>query len=158
MGNNCHVYNDYNQHHSKLSKKSINHWNKIYVMMATINGFQYLPNDKFCRYEDDNDGAQDYEYPLLWRHNGRDGVSNNQPHDIVYSAVHSVADQRKHQSSASRASVRGIHRWPVNSPDKWPVTREMFPFDDVIMSQLNDECDDWKGARLRLWNEEVYST
>ena len=27
----------------------------------------------------------------------------------------------------------GIHRWPVNSPHKWPVTRKMFPFDDVIM-------------------------
>ena len=24
--------------------------------------------------------------------------------------------------------------WPVNSPYKWPVTRKMFPFDDVIMS------------------------
>ena len=29
--------------------------------------------------------------------------------------------------------VRGIHRWPVNSPHEWPVTRKMFPFDDVIM-------------------------
>ena len=32
--------------------------------------------------------------------------------------------------------MRGIHRWPVNSPHKWPVTREMFPFDDVIMCLL----------------------
>ena len=52
---------------------------------------------------------------------------------IVYSAVYSDADQRKHQSSASLAFVRGIHRGPVNSPHKGPVTREMFPFDDVIM-------------------------
>ena len=52
---------------------------------------------------------------------------------IVYSAVHSGADQRKHQSSASLAYVRGIHRGPVNSPHKWPVTRKNFPFDDVIM-------------------------
>ena len=29
--------------------------------------------------------------------------------------------------------MRGIHRWPVNSPHKGPVTRKMFPFDDVIM-------------------------
>ena len=29
---------------------------------------------------------------------------------IVYSAVYSGADQRKHQSSASLAFVRGIHR------------------------------------------------
>ena len=48
--------------------------------------------------------------------------------------VYSGADQRKHQSSATLAFVRGIHRWPVNSPHKGPVTRKMFPFDDVIMS------------------------
>ena len=37
---------------------------------------------------------------------------------IVYSTVYSDADQRKHQSSASLAFVRGIHRSPVNSPRK----------------------------------------
>ena len=52
---------------------------------------------------------------------------------IVYSIVYSGADQSKHQSSASLAFVRGIHRGPVNSPHKRPVTRKMFPFDDVIM-------------------------
>ena len=48
---------------------------------------------------------------------------------IVYSTVYS--DQRKHQSSASLAFVR----WPVDSLHKWPVTRKMFPFDDVIMNK-----------------------
>ena len=52
---------------------------------------------------------------------------------IVCSTIYSGADQRKHQSSASLAFVRWIHRWPVNSPHKWPVTRKMFPFDDVII-------------------------
>ena len=56
---------------------------------------------------------------------------------IVYSTVYSGADQSKHQSSASLAFVWGIHRGPVNSPHKWPVTRKMFPFDDVIMPQGN---------------------
>ena len=37
---------------------------------------------------------------------------------IVYSTVYSGADQIKRQSSAPLASVRGIHRWPVNSPHK----------------------------------------
>ena len=55
---------------------------------------------------------------------------------IVYSTVYSDADQRKHQSSASLAFVWGIHRGPVNSPHKWPVTRKMFPFDDVIMDKI----------------------
>ena len=54
---------------------------------------------------------------------------------IIYSTVHSGADQKKHQSSASLTFVWGIHRWPVNSPHKWPVTRKMFPFNDVIMSE-----------------------
>ena len=57
---------------------------------------------------------------------------------IVYSTVYSGADPRQHQSSASLAFVRGIHRWPVNSPHKWPVTRKLFPFDDVIMHCLSD--------------------
>ena len=52
---------------------------------------------------------------------------------IVYSSVYSGADQRKHQSSASLAFVWGIHWWPANSPQKWPATRKIFPFDDVIM-------------------------
>ena len=50
---------------------------------------------------------------------------------IVYSIVCSCADQRKHQSSASLAFVRGIYRSPVNSPHKEPVTRKMSPFDDI---------------------------
>ena len=52
---------------------------------------------------------------------------------IVYTTVYSDVDQRKHQSSASMAFAWGIHRGPVNPPHKWPVTRKMFPFDDVIM-------------------------
>ena len=55
---------------------------------------------------------------------------------IVYPSVYSGADQRKHQSSASLAFVRGIHWSPVSSPHKGPVTRKMFPFDDVIMKCL----------------------
>ena len=52
---------------------------------------------------------------------------------VVYSIVYSGVNQRKHQSSASLAFVREIHRGPVNFPHKWPITRKMFPFDDVIM-------------------------
>ena len=52
---------------------------------------------------------------------------------VVYSIVYSGVHQKKHQSSASLAFVREIHRGPVNFPHKWPVTRKMFPFDDVIM-------------------------
>ena len=53
---------------------------------------------------------------------------------IVYSTLCSGACQRKYQSSSSLTSVRGNHRWPVNSPHKGPVTRKMIIFDDAIMS------------------------
>ena len=39
--------------------------------------------------------------------------------------------------------MRGIHRWPVNSPHKGPVTRKMIPFDDVIMQ--------WRTRTERNW-------
>ena len=60
---------------------------------------------------------------------------------IVYSTVYSDADQRKHHSSASLAFL--IHRGPVNSPHIWPVTRKMFPFDDVIMYILRIHMSKW---------------
>ena len=66
-----------------------------------------------------------HQETLHWRHNGRDCVPNYQPHDCLH--------QRKHQSFASLAFVWGIYREPVNSPHKWPATRYMFPFDDVIV-------------------------
>ena len=51
---------------------------------------------------------------------------------IVFSTVYLDTDQWKRQSSVSLASVRGIHRWSLNSPHKWSVTEKMFPLDDVI--------------------------
>ena len=74
---------------------------------------------------------------LHWRHNGTI-ASQITSLTIVYSTVYSDAAQRKYQSSASPAFVRGIHRGPVNSPHKWPVTRKTFPFDDVIMNKDNE--------------------
>ena len=60
---------------------------------------------------------------------------------IVCSNVYSGADQIKHQSSTSLPFVEGIHRWPVNFPHKGPVTRKMFPFDDVIMWSIDFSKD-----------------
>ena len=72
---------------------------------------------------------------------------------IVYSTVYSDADQRKHQSSASLAVVRGIHRGPVNSPYKWQVTRIMFPILRVTM--LGNKLDAHVGT---FDNDEKAST
>ena len=54
----------------------------------------------------------------------------------VYSNVYSGTDQNKHQSSASLAFAWGIYWWSVNCPHKWPVTRKMFPFDDIMLIVL----------------------
>ena len=62
---------------------------------------------------------------------------------IVYSSIYSGADQRKYQSSASLAFVRGINRGPANSPHKWPVTSEIVPFDDVIMVSHDSTTEAW---------------
>ena len=59
---------------------------------------------------------------------------------IVYLTVYSDADHRKHQSSASLAFVRGIHRRPMNFPHKWPVTGKMSPFDDVFICIQKNKC------------------
>ena len=63
---------------------------------------------------------------------------------IVYSIAFLCADQRKLQSSAPLAFVRGIHRWQVKSPHKGPVTRKMLPFDDVITESVH------------IWNAAVF--
>ena len=86
---------------------------------------------------------------------------------IVHSTVYSGAHQRKHQSSASLAFVWGIHRWPVNSPHQWPVTRKMFPFDEVIImlycykvslqaflqiGTANPQGNEWDPSFHRSWS------
>ena len=86
---------------------------------------------------------------------------------IVYSTIYSGADQRKHQSSASLAFVPGIHRSPVNSPHKCPVTRKMFPFDDVIMyirlclvtlsKVWWSACPDWPPLQLKVKRKPIIS-
>ena len=61
----------------------------------------------------------------------------------VYSTVYSDADQRKHQSSASLAFVRGIHRRPVNSPHKWPVMPPSHCRDFGLRTNMN-----WHSLRI----------
>ena len=72
--------------------------------------------------------------------------------------VYPGADQRKHQSSASLAFVRGIYRWPVNSPHKGPVTRNMFSFDDVIMiGEIKSRYSERLKQMLSLYTEYIPS-
>ena len=59
---------------------------------------------------------------------------------VVHSKVHSGADQRKHQSSASLAFMRGIHRRPVNSPTQMASNAEN---DSIWWSHH----EDWNGPQ-----------
>ena len=94
------------------------------VIHNKVNG-QYMNN--FCF---DVVYAKLVKYALIFRHYNDVTMSAMASQitslTILYSVVYSNGDQRKHQSSASLAFVRGIHRWPVNSPHKWPVTRKCF--------------------------------
>ena len=69
---------------------------------------------------------------LQWRHNGHDSVSNHQPHGCLLNRLF-----RRRSKKTSKLCVTGLcvgnSPGPANSPHKGPVTRKMFPFDDVIM-------------------------
>ena len=74
--------------------------------------------------------------PLQWHHNGRDSVSNHQPHHCLLNRLF-----RRRSKKISKLRVTGLcagnSPGPVNSPHKWPVMRKMFPFDDVIMTRVH---------------------
>ena len=77
------------------------------------------------------------ETQLLWRHNGYDGTPNHQPYDYLFNCSF------RHRSK-KKSKLRVTDICVGKSPDKWPVTRKMFPFDDVIrktqhsLSNLNE--------------------
>ena len=65
------------------------------------------------------------------------GVSNHRKPSIC-STVCSGAHQRKYQNQCYWPFVRGIHRWPVDSPHKEPVTRKLWTW-EVIEDKTNFE-------------------
>ena len=80
-----------------------------------------------------------WSYPLQWHHYEHDGIPNHQTHDCLLKCLF------KHRSKkTSKLRITGLCEGnspvnsegnsPVNSLHKGPVTRKMFPFDDVIMS------------------------
>ena len=69
-------------------------------------------------------------YALRWRHNDHDGVSNHQPHHCLLNCLFG-----RRSKKTSKLHVTGL--CARNSPHKWPVTRKMFPFNDVIMVAIH---------------------
>ena len=117
------------------------YWKVTKCHLIDAEGVKVCQCDSFqCLQEQSSSKPDDlYPYTLQWRHNERDGVSNYQPQDCLLN--HLFKTQIKENIKAvSLAFVRGIHRWPVNSQHKGPVTWKMFPFDDVIMRQYHINC------------------
>ena len=95
--------------------------------------------------------------PLLWHHNEHDSVSNHQPRGCLLDRLF-----RRRSKKTSKLRVTGLcvgnSPGPVNSPHKGPVTRKMFPFDDVIMherypySVTHKQCWLFQWIKLHLWN------
>ena len=71
-------------------------------------------------------------FPLQWCHNDHDCVSTHQPGGCLLNPLF-----RHRSKKTSKLRVTGLcvgnSPGPVNSPHKWPVTRKVFPFDEVIM-------------------------
>ena len=87
-------------------------------------------------------------FTLQWRHNGHDGVSNNQPRDCLLNRLF-----RRRSKKTSKLRVTGLcpgnSPVTVNSPHKW------FPLDDVNMISVRDASVSI--TRLRTWVSCSYS-
>ena len=71
--------------------------------------------------------------PFQWCNNERDGVSNHQRLDCLFSRLFRCLSKENINASRHWPLWGEIHRWPMDSPHKGPETRKMFPFDGVIM-------------------------
>ena len=78
-------------------------------------------------------------FSLQWRHNGRDGVSNHQPHDCLFNC----SFRRKSKKTPKlRVTALCAGNSPVTGefPTQMASNAEIFPFDDVIMLQHCFPC------------------
>ena len=87
-----------------------------------------------------------FNLTLQRRHNECDGVLKHRRLDCLFNRLFRRRS-KKHQNSASLAFLRGIYRWPVNSPG--PILQKMFPFNDVITEIITSQLHT---ALLRLGN------
>ena len=70
---------------------------------------------------------------LQWRHNGRYGVSNHQPHDCLLNRLSFIQAQIKENIKAPRhRSLCGNVTSEFST--QWPVTRKMFSSDYALIN------------------------
>ena len=120
--------------------------NNLYVQQAIIALQRISSITPFVpkqRYNDFIMGAMAYQVTGVW---------------VVWSTVCAGVYQRKHQNSVSLDFLRGIHRWPMDSAHKGPVTQKMFPFDDLFMSNYPKRLA-WLGSvhavRRHIFNQKA---
>ena len=90
----------------------------------------YIFYTRFIQLIESQNGLRDHmivwgNMPLQWRHNGRDGVSNHQPHDCLLNRL-----LRHRSKKTSKLRVAGLFggNSPLTgeSPHKGPVMRKRF--------------------------------
>ena len=138
-GQEQHLMKLENQNMILLKKKDLKIWcAKIRSSKKMLRLSYTSPN--YCSLCEENPLAMDSltegSGTLQWRHNERNGVSNHQRLDCLLSRLFRLRSKK-----TSKLRVTGLCEGnspvSVNSPHKWPVTRKMFPFDDVIMNAKN---------------------
>ena len=108
-------------------------WRKSTRDLSTIKGpvLQSMDNPQHNKYRLFKQKARTCK-PKPWRYNGRRGVSNHQLFDCLLNRLF-----RRRSKKTSKLRVIGLCEGnsPVTGefPAQSPVTRKMFPFDDVTM-------------------------
>ena len=105
---------------------TMEHWNKIWIARFVI--------ENCTTWQGAFISCGSFGFTLRWRYNGHDGVSNHQPHGCL---LNRLFKRKSKKTSKLRVTGLCVGNSPrsVNSPHKGPVTRKIFPFDDVIMNE-----------------------
>ena len=88
----------------------------------------WLITTKECRQSDPINNQPS----LQWHHNQHDSVTNHRRLDCLLNRLFRRGS-KKISTLRVDGIVRRIHLSPLDSPYKSPVTRKLFPFDDVII-------------------------
>ena len=101
--------------------------------MPLVHTMNLMANSGNTAYGVESNGCCIFVNMLQWRHNERDGVSNHRRLDCLLNRLFWYRSKKISNLRVTRTFARGIHRWPMTSEHKEPVTRKRFPFDDVVM-------------------------
>ena len=87
-------------------------------------------------------------FTLRWRHNGRDSISNHQPHDCLLNRLF-----RRRSKKTSKLRVTSL----CAVPGEFPAQMASNAFDGVIMTSANRKCPPPPLAVLERYKIILYS-